>query len=159
MKKWPVVFVFVLVLSFGGMLLLVALSPDFVEPVSLLSQEGITEDNPIWEKTLDDLSKYLISEGVISSEDYGLLSAGVATDARLYDNVEFYWWDVKNLEKGTAEYKAYEEAVTDGVIDLWDSGNMMNVTVHGPFGVVYHTNYAGDVDRLLEVFYAYCAEE
>lgn len=83
MKKWPVVFVFVLVLSFGGMLLLVALSPDFVEPVSFLSQEGITEDNPIWEKTLDDLSKYLISEGVISSEDYGLLSAGAATDARL----------------------------------------------------------------------------
>ncbi len=159
MKKWPVVFAFVLALSFGGMLLLVALSPDFVEPVSLLSQEGVPEDSPIWEKKLDDLADYLISEGVLSTGDYGLLSAGVATDARLYEDVELYWWDVKNLEEGTAEYKAYEEAVSEGVIDLWSSGNLMNVTVHGPFAIGYHANYQGDFDRLLELFYAYCAEE
>ena len=31
--------------------------------------------------------------------------------------------------------------------------------VHGPFAIGYHANYQGDFDRLLELFYAYCAEE
>lgn len=159
MKKWPAVFAAALTLSLAAMLLFVAFGPDFVEPAAFPSQEGLSKENPIWEKNLDDLSKYLISEGVLHGDDYDLLSEGIATDARLYENVELYWWDVAGLEEGTAEYKAYESAVAEGCIDLWDSGNLMNVTVHGPFAIGWCADYAGDMERLFEVFGAYCKEE
>lgn len=40
-----------------------------------------------------------------------------------------------------AEYKAYEEAVTDGGIDLWDSRNMMSVTVPLVSFTTIHMNW------------------
>ena len=158
MKKFTIGFIIFLLVSFCGMILFVNSSPDFVGPVKFIEQEGISEDNPIWNKTMDDMAQYLIEEGIIENDEYGKLSDGIATEARLYSDIELYWWDVNNLDENSDEYVAYKSAIENGSIDLWGSGNIMQVTVRGPFAIGYYGNYKGDPDKLLDVFSKYCSE-
>lgn len=157
MKKFSVLFFALLCVLFVGMVSYVALSEDFTEPVSQkMSQEeyGINENSPVWNMTMDDLAKYLYDNGILDSLNYQSLSEGVATVARKYGDLELYWWDVKNLDKNSAEYKAYTEMQKDGAINLWDSGNMMRITQQGPFGI-WTEKYSGDLDKLMKVFHAF----
>ena len=63
MKKITISFILLLVLATAGALVFVGLSPDFVEPAGLNQQEGLPADNPIWDKSLDDLAAWLVDQG------------------------------------------------------------------------------------------------
>lgn len=160
MRKFSIAFFAFLVLLFAGMIGYVALSKDFTEPSSGLSQEeyGITEDSPIWNLTIDDLAQYLYDKGMLKTLDYLPLSGGIATEARQYGDLDLYWWDVENLEEGSAEQKAYEEMSESGMIDLWGTGSMMSLTRQGPFGL-WTTNYTGDLNELLDAYHAFGTEK
>ncbi len=121
MKKVTIVFLLLVVFATAGALVFVGLSPDFVEPVQLNDQEGLAPDNPVWDKTIDELAAYLQQQGVLSSEDYAPLSEGIATTARSYDGLELYWWDLNALQEGCNEYNSYIGARDNGAIDLWGS--------------------------------------
>lgn len=160
MKKITISFILLLVLATAGALVFVGLSPDFVEPNTLNEQEGLAADNPVWDKTLDDLAAYLVDQGVLSSDEYAPLSEGIATTARSYSGLELYWWDLESLQEGTNEYNAYIGARDDGAIDLWGSGAMMPVTaVRGPFALNITSAYTGDAAKAEEAFRSFCAED
>ena len=161
MKKLTTIFIAALIASLVGCVIWVTLSPDFVEPKKLPAQE-ISADNPIWDKSIDDLAEYLVEQGIIPSTEYTEFSDGIATIARMYSGVELYWWDVENLEEGSAEYKSYESAVTDGTIDLWGSGNIMTVTVRGPFAYdagYYGVEFSSTPEEMERAFLDFCKEE
>lgn len=159
MRKFTVGFLLFLVVATAGAIVFVGLTPDFVEPVKLTSQEGIAPDNPIWDKSMDDLVDYLMQQGVLPSDEYTELSEGIATVARSYSGIELYWWDVSALAEGSQEYDAYVSACQEGVIDLWGSGMMMNLTaVRGPFALNITSGYMGDAGKVETAFNAYCAE-
>lgn len=159
MKKFTVAFLILLVLATAGGLVFVGLSPDFVEPVTLNDQAGVSPDNPVWDKTMDDLAAYLVDQGVITSQEYAPLSDGIATTARSYSGLELYWWDLEALEEGSDEYNSYIGARDNGAIDLWGSGAMMTVTaVRGPFALNITTDYTGDPAKAEKAFRSFCAE-
>ena len=160
MKKFTIGFVALLVIAVAGAPVFVALSPDFVEPVRQ-AQEGIPEDHPIWDKTLDDLAAYLVEKGMIPSVEYDTMAGGIATEARRYSGIGLYWWDVDHLEEGSPERKAYREAAESGQIDLYGSGVMMSVGLRGPFAYnsgYFSEEFSGDPDALEKAFNEFCAE-
>lgn len=160
MKKITLSFLLLLVLATAGALVFVGLSPDFTEPDQLHEQPGLAADNPIWDKSLDDLAGYLVDQGVLSSTDYQPLSDGIATAARGYSGLELYWWDLASLEEGSDEYNAYLGARDDGSIDLWGSGILMPVTaVRGPFALNITSAYTGDAAKAEQAFAQFCAED
>lgn len=159
MKKITISFILMLVVATAGALVFVGLSPDFVEPSTLNEQEGLSADNPVWDKSLDDLAAYLVDQGVLPSEEFAPLSEGIATAARSYSGLELYWWDLEALQEGSNEYNAYIGARDDGAIDLWGSGAMMPVTaVRGPFALNITSAYTGDAAKAEEAFRNFCAE-
>lgn len=159
MKKITVSFILLLILATAGALVFVGLSPDFVEPAKLNDQAGLSPDNPIWDKSLDDLAAYLADQGVLPGTDYEPLSDGIATAARGYSGLELYWWDLESLEEGSDEYNAYLGARDDGAIDLWGSGMMMSVTaVRGPFALNITSAYTGDAAQAEQAFRSFCGE-
>lgn len=160
MKKLTLAFLVLLVLATGGALAFVGLSPDFVEPGKRSDETGLSADNPVWDKSLDDLAGYLVEQGVLPNEEYTPLSDGIATAARGYSGLELYWWDLEALQEDSDEYKAYLGARDDGAIDLWGSGAMMPVTaVRGPFALNITTAYTGDAAKAEQAFAGFCAEE
>lgn len=159
MKKFTIGFLLLLVMATGAALGFVGMSPEFVEPGRLGNQENVSPDSPVWDKTLDELAAYLLEKGVLSSQKYTKLSEGIATEARNYDGIELYWWDLESLEEGSAEYTAYMSACEEGVIDLWGSGILMNVTaVRGPFAINIASDYVGDAGAVEKAFRSYCSE-
>lgn len=160
MRKITIGFLLLLVAATVAALGVVGMSPDFVEPGRLGTQEGVSPDNPVWDKSLDDLAAYLLDEGVLPEEDYVKLSEGIASEARKYGGIELYWWDLENLEESSGEYTAYVSACEEGVIDIWGSGILMNVTaVRGPFAMCITSTYTGDAGAVESAFQSYCAEE
>ena len=159
MKKITISFILLLVLATAGALVFVGLSPDFVEPAGLNQQEGLPADNPIWDKSLDDLAAWLVDQGVLTNTDYAPLSDGIATAAREYSGLELYWWDLESLEEGSDEYNAYLGARDDGAIDLWGSGIIMQLTaVRGPFALNITADYTGDPAKAEQAFRSFCGE-
>lgn len=158
MKKFTVIFGVFLVLLFSSMLTYIAISPDFVAPVKIKNQSDLSEDNPIWNKSIDDLAAYLVEEGVLETADYDLLVDGIATEARLYSGVELYWWDLEHLEPEDELYEKYQCGLENGYVQ-WTSEYRIDVEVHGPFAVGYYGEYQGDADKLLEVFSSYCTKD
>lgn len=159
MKKITISFLLLLVLATAGALIYVGVSPDFVEPVKLNDQAGLAPDNPVWDKSLDELATYLVDQGVLSSEDYAPLSEGIATTARSYSGLELYWWDLEALQEGSNEYNSYIGARDNGSIDLWGSGSLMPVTaVRGPFALNITAAYTGDAAKAEKAFRSFCAE-
>lgn len=160
MKKITISFILLLMLATVGALVFVGLSPDFVEPAGFNQQEGLSADNPIWDKSLDDLAAYLEDQGVLTSTDYTPLSDGIATVARGYSGLELYWWDLESLEVDSDEYNAYLGARDDGAIDLWGSGILMQLTaVRGPFALNITSDYTGDVAKAEQAFRSFCGED
>lgn len=139
------------------MLIYTALSPDFAPPVSIRQQADLSEDNPIWDKTLDDLADYFVEEQVLPNTEYNILVAGNATDARLYSGVELYWWDLEHLTPKDKLFKNYQNGLENGFIH-WTEQYRINVEIRGPFAVGYYGTYAGDVDKMLKAFRDYCRE-
>lgn len=99
----PIILACVLVISVASLLGYLFVAPDFVAP----DESGAVNDcnTPVWDAGYDDLIVYLQKKGFIGKK-YDLISEGVATEARTYNNVEIYWWDVDNLAKDSDEYKA-----------------------------------------------------
>jgi hypothetical protein len=158
MKKLTIGFSLLFLCVFSAMVIYVALSQDFIVPITLNAQEGISKDNPVWNKTIDDLAAYLEAEGLIDAGKYEELSAGIATVARKYSGIDLYWWNFEELEKDSDEYKSYISLQKEGYIDLWGSGMLMYLEKHGPFGMDA-THYNGDTDQLRKAFLEYCMEE
>lgn len=153
MKKFTIICSVGLLILFGGLLGAVAYSEEFIPPSGLRDQEdsGLDENSPIWKMTMEDLITYFQENGMLSSASYDLLSDGVATEARLYDGLEVYWWDIDNLKEGSDEYISYKSLKEEGFIDLWGSGNIMSPELHGPFAIL-STRYEGDAKKLSEIF-------
>lgn len=157
MKKYTIAFSAFLLLIFTAMLIYTALSPDFAPPVSIRQQAELSEDNPIWDKTLDDLADYFVEEQVLPNTEYNILVAGNATDARLYSGVELYWWDLEHLTPKDKLFKNYQNGLENGFIQ-WTEQYRINVEIRGPFAVGYYGTYAGDMDKMLKAFRDYCRE-
>lgn len=156
MKKFTIIFSACLVLGLAIMLGVVAAVPDFVPPDEI-SRTQPSEENPIWDKTLDDLVEYLNGEGVFTSSESYLLIDGIASEAILYDDVELYWWDLEHLGEDDVEWVNYQSALKNGYADIKGIGEL-ELNVHGPFAIGYHGYYTGDPDVLMDAFYAYCVE-
>lgn len=156
MKKFTIIFSVCLVLGLTLMLGVVMAVPDFVPPDDK-ERDQLQPENPIWDKTLDDLIEYLDGEGVFGSDECYLLIEGIASDARIYDDVELYWWDLDHLTEDDVEWANYRSAVENGYADIKGIGELQ-LDVHGPFAIGYHAYYTGDPDALMDAFYAYCVE-
>ncbi len=154
MNKFSVIFVICLVLVFVGSIVMVALLPDFTEPVKE-DNSGVQMDEAIWEKTMDDMAAFLVEKGVLNAvDDYMPLVDGIATGARSYNmGFELYWWDVDALKEGSDEAKNYKTATEDESITIF--GMSFHVYMQGPFGLGYLDEYTGDVDALIQAFQEY----
>lgn len=155
MKKYTIGFSAFLLLAFLSMVIYTALCPDFVPPATIRQQADISEDNPIWEKSLDDLASYLSEEQALPNTDYELLVDGISTDARLYSGVELYWWDLEHLTPEDKLFQNYQSGLENGYVQ-WTEQYQITVEIHGPFAVGYYGEYTGDADKMLELFHAYC---
>lgn len=159
MKRFTIGFLLFLVVATAAALGFVGMSPEFTQPSKLGSQEGISPDNPVWDKSLDELAAYLLEKGALPSDEYAELSDGIATEARGYSGVELYWWDLESLDENSEEYTAYVSACEEGVIDIWGSGILMNVTaMRGPFALNISSSFMGDAGAVETAFQSYCAE-
>lgn len=162
MHKWyktytgAIVFSSILCLILGGLLSFLALGPDFVAPNE--KQES-SVNGAVWEKSYDDLVAYLDELGYIDGNSYDLISEGVATEARVYGEVEIYWWDVDNLVEGSDVHTSWVSMQEEGYILLY--GQFIFVPqMNGPFGINVHDEfYAGDADGLRDAFAAFPGEE
>lgn len=160
MKKITITFLLLLVLATAGALVFVVFSPDFVPPTKLEDQTtSLAADNPVWDKSMDELAEYLVAQGVLPSAEYAPLSEGIATVARNYGGLELYWWDLEAMEEGSDEYNAYIGARDNGAIDLWGSGSLMTITaLRGPFALNITTAYTGDTTKAEAAFKSFCSE-
>lgn len=134
-----------------------AVAPDFVAPAE--DGPGHEEEAAVWSKTYDDLIAYLAKGGYIDSSSYDLLTEGVATEARVYGEVEIYWWDVENLAEGSDEYESWTSMKEDGFILLY--GQFVFVPeMNGPFAISIHEGlYKGDAEALRAAFQAFPGKE
>lgn len=114
---WAVAFSLVMVFSLGGLMGYIAVTPDFVEPTEPVVEAD--PQDPVWEASFDDLIAYLEERGFVESENYDLISEGVATTARWYNGIELYWWDVENLVEGTDVHTNWTSMQTDGYMLLY----------------------------------------
>lgn len=157
-KKYAgaIVFSTILCLVLGSLLVYLALGPDFVAP----SEEKETDMNEmVWEKSYDDLVAYLDELGYIDGSSYDLISEGVATEARVYGEVEIYWWDVDNLAEGSDVHTNWVSMQEEGYMLLY--GQFIFVPqMNGPFGISVHDEfYEGDANGLRDAFAAFPGEE
>lgn len=156
MKKVTISFISILMVAVIALTSYVQFFADeFVEPSK--ADTSISEDSPVWDATIEDYVNHLVEAGVFPNDDYNELTDGIATVARLYHGVEFYWWDLEHMDEKSPEYIAYQSAVKEGVIDLWGSGILMNVTVRGPFAYSL-TSFEGDVTKFEEAFLSFYEE-
>lgn len=156
MKKFTIGFSIFLAAALTAMLVYVAAAPDFVLP----AKEGrtrLSEDNPIWDKSLDDLVAYLDGKGVFPDDEKFLLIDGIATEAILYSNVELYWWDLDNLSEDDILWENYQSAVENGYADIKGIGEL-SLDVQGPFAIGYYADFTGDPDALMDAFHNFCVE-
>ncbi|WP_234122762.1 hypothetical protein [Clostridium hydrogenum] len=154
MKKLTIIFSIFLILIFASAVSFVGFSKDFTKPTNKENLKVVKSDDknsPVWNMTYDDLVKYFADNGLISLDKHNRLTDGVATKAQLYNGIEIYWWDVKNLVKGSAEYKAYYSLKNNGYIDLWGSGNIMWPERNGPFAIGLK-GYKGDSTKVIKLF-------
>lgn len=152
-KQWAGVIslAVVLVACVAGLLIYTATASDFVAPAG--ESSAINRDDPVWSATYDDLIAYLQAGGFIGKNS-DPISEGIATEARVYDHVEIYWWDVENLTDGMPETQCWQEIQEQGYIMLY--GQFVFVLdMNGPFGMSISEEYAGDVDGLRSAFQAF----
>lgn len=153
MKKFTIIASLLLVLLFGGMVVYVATSEDFVAPEK--EEKPIVEENmdaPVWDETVESLVSYLSEKDLIDVDSEALLaSSGFCSESVWYSGAEIYWWDVENLDEKSDEYKAYESLKTKGEIDLYNSGTIIMPESNGPFALLLNS-YEGDVEALKKAF-------
>ena len=154
MKRFTVIFSILLILCFGGALAYVAIGPEFIPPAAVPLGEGEDPDAPVWSMTMEDLLAYLEDQGYISGEQTRLAESGLCSYAVSVSGVEFYWWDLENLDSNSQEYKAFESLKSEGFIDLYNMGHILSPVSNGPFAILTD-QYTGDVDALREAFLAF----
>ncbi len=160
MKKSAVIFAVFLVILYIGATSFVWLSPDFVKPQPTqpnIGADGLKAD--IWEKDLDDLEAFLIEQGVLEfSDKVEDVSEGVATAANSYyvEGFEIYWWDVDNLEEGSAVADSYNRAKQEGTVVVWE--NVSPVILYGPFAL-YCFSDCENTEAIEAAFDAFCLAE
>lgn len=138
----------VLIVAVAGLLTATALMPEFIPPEG--NSNSVDRDAPIWNASYDDLIAYLQEKGFIGTKS-DLLTEGVATEAKLYDNVEIYWWDVENLSEGSPEYDAWKSMQDEGYILLFGQYTFVPI-MNGPFAISIHDTYKGDSKALRAAF-------
>ena len=154
MKRFTIIFSILLALVFGGALVFVGMSEDFVNPAEEI-QSGEDMNAPIWTMSMDELLAELESQGLIETTDLANLGAsGLCSVAvKVANGAEFYWWDLENLDEDSMEYKSYQQMKEEGVIDIYGSGNIMSLSSNGPFGLLLSL-CDGDVNALDKAFKA-----
>ncbi len=154
MKRFTIIFSVLLVLGFAGVLSYVAASPEFVPPAALVG-EGEDPDAPIWSMTMDEVLAEIAEQGLIDdpSTAISLAADGLCTDARKISGAEFYWWDLDNLKDGSMEETSYKSLKSDGIIDIYGSGNIISCVHNGPFALLLDY-YEGDARALEQAFKA-----
>lgn len=152
MKKFTIVCSSLFILLFLGMIIYVALSKDFTEPVQTVDMEEEDPDSPIWDKRMEDLVSYLAEKDLIDISSEALLAEqGLCSSALYYSGAELYWWDLENLDEESEEYKAYVSLKENGSIDMYGMGIIISPARNGPFALL-STNYEGDVKALEQAF-------
>ena len=153
MKKFTIIASLAIVVVFIGVIIAVALMPDFKQPT--LAAEGEDPDAPVWNMTMEDLIDYLVEKGLVDPSDRNNLTDGIASVAVTVGGADLYWWDLENLSEDSAEMKAYKEMMENGQVDLWGMGMyFMPLTKNGPFGLD-SAHYPGNVKDLLDAFAAF----
>lgn len=151
MKRFTILFSVLLMFGFGGALVWVGASREFVPPVTLAAQ-GEDPDAPIWGMTMDQILSELEAQGLIDVSTSQLLAnVGLCSEAYIVSGAEFYWWDLENLAQDSEEFAAYKSLKEEGYIDLYGMGIIINPVSNGPFAVLL-TGYEGDVKTLEEAF-------
>lgn len=113
--------------------------------------------SPVWSKSYEDLIAYLVDLGLLEDAKRFPWPEGAATIAYTIEGVNFYWWDVENLEEGTNEYRVYHELTETGQCDMWNNGLVDSMDLNGPFGMSIG-GYTGDTAALIEAFYNFGKE-
>ena len=154
MKKLTVGFLIFLVLALAGTVTYLLVGPDFTAPAAIVAPDE-DPDAPVWDLTIEDLMAYLEEKGFWDPEDALPICEGVADKAFVSQHVEIYWWNLKDPNEDSPEYRAYMDMLETGQIDLYGKGLwFMPITKNGPFGLV-STYYEGDVKALEEAFKAF----
>lgn len=138
----------VLIIAIAGLLTATALMPEFIPPEA--DSNLVDRSAPVWNASYDDLIAYLQEKGFIGTKS-DLLTEGIATEARLYDNVEIYWWDLENLQEDSPEYEAWQSMQNDGYILLFGQYTFVPI-MNGPFGIYIQDIYKGDSKALRAAF-------
>ncbi|MCR4956506.1 MAG: hypothetical protein K6A30_07460 [Lachnospiraceae bacterium] len=157
MKKISIIYFFLFLIIFAGFVGYVATAKDFKKPDAGLNQEefGITDESPIWEKSIDDLAKYLKEEGFLKSlKGEKLATSELCSDAVKFGDIEIFWWDLDKLDKDSQEYDAFTQMRESGMIDLYGSGNMMSTIQQGPFGINIK-DYSGNKETLIKAYHKF----
>ncbi len=138
----------VLIVAVAGLLTATALMPEFIPPEG--DSNSVDRDAPVWNASYDDLIAYLQEKGFIGTKS-DLLTEGIATEAKQYDEVEIYWWDVDNLPKDSPEYEAWSSMQEEGYILLFGQYTFVPI-MNGPFAISIHDTYKGDSKALRAAF-------
>ena len=121
MKKLTVGFLIFLVLALAGTVTYLLVGPDFTAPAAIVTPDE-DPDAPVWDLTIEDLMAYLEEKGFWDPEDALPISEGVADKAFVSQHVEIYWWNLKDPNEDSPEYRAYMDMLETGQIDLYGKG-------------------------------------
>ncbi|MBO4418762.1 MAG: hypothetical protein J5789_02935 [Oscillospiraceae bacterium] len=163
MKKFTIVFASLLTVLFVAMLCFVGFSKDFVDPVKedKSSVAVPAEDNPIWQKTPEDLAQYLFEKGYAKNaevEEY--VNCNVCTRwVNVGGVMDVLWWDLSGIDEASNIYKCYQTVLKEQVVDGGSAFQLPVFSVHGPFAVSDFSGYSGDPDELIAVFEAWYADQ
>ncbi|HEY8365208.1 MAG TPA: hypothetical protein VIK84_06510 [Haloplasmataceae bacterium] len=142
-------------LGSGIALFIYAANNEFVAPQKSGgdSYNLASPDSEIWDKTLDDLFAYLNEKGLLVGEKKLVTSDGYCSEAYNYNNIDFYYWDLKSGLSGDVK-TAWEEANKEGGFMLYGQ-YWISVSLNGPFAMnirMMGTNR----DEILKAFESYC---
>lgn len=168
MKKLMIFSAALIFAIFAGMIIYVAVAPEFVEPIKADTNVVPPEDNEIWNKTLDDLAQFLLDQGLVDSTDIKDFDncnictrwVTIGSNDDYKGGVEFAFWDLKNLSKDDTIYKKYVIAVEEGYLDGGSAFTVSGITIHGPFAYTYmEEGYKYDINDLIETFDNWCMDK
>lgn len=86
----------------------------------------------------------------LSTEEL-VATSGFCSISKGYSGAELYYWDLDNLEEGSAEYQAFQTLQEEGSLNLYNSGVYITPILNGPFALNLNF-YEGDADALEKAF-------
>ncbi len=126
-------------------------APDFVPPTAPPAPQG--PETSIWDCSVEDMIDFLDAQGFLNKDEYDLM-VEIGTENRIYNGIDFIWWDVENLAEGTEAYKNWQQISNDGYILIGDS-IVYSPILNGPFAICATEDFPGDTDALYAAFAAF----